>query len=272
MVITNTNNITTGTTGALPKEGIYGGAIAHADGDAALNLAYAATGGTATASTNISNTGVIKSNWNGITTRAFAYANGFGNSTLAGGTGTGGHAEAHVVINNTGGSITSATGMGIYGSAKAIASGYGFNAFGGLTTAIATDNENNNAPIVSVNDGIVGLSNAQDNGIGSTTFPGSGTGGIASASTVVTNGAGGVITVSGVGQEGIDAQSYAGARGVGYTAQGGYATASTSITNAGAIKSRGDGLYSSSTARAGWSRSWSAAVAKPSSPPPSNGP
>ena len=99
VVITNTLADITG-------GGIDGEATAKANGGSGIP-AFTALGGTATATTNISNTGTITSAGNGVRGEAMAYAVGYADSAVTGSTGTGGHAEAHLLINNTGGSITS---------------------------------------------------------------------------------------------------------------------------------------------------------------------
>ena len=192
------------------------------------------TGPTASGITTISNTAAIYATNSGII--GTAEVDSSGTSTAgAGFTATGGAATAGVVINNTGGSIFSGAQDGISALSLATANGSGFYAFGG--TASATTNIYNAVAITSNGwNGIYGRAQAYANGNGSDTAPGSGTGGIATAITTITN-QGGSVTTFGLGIDGIYGGSKAHAFGQGYFAQGGTASATTSISNSGIIKS-----------------------------------
>ena len=91
--------------------GIYGYAMGSATGGYlrppfkkygfGLYAAYNATGGTASATVTISNTGTLAVRGDGVYGKALEYANAFGNTSAAGGTGTGGVAPATVSITNS---------------------------------------------------------------------------------------------------------------------------------------------------------------------------
>ncbi len=225
---------------------------------------YNAAGGTANASTTITNSSALTSRRDGIQgtakANASAYGGGFGSSPLS--SATGGTAIAGVVItNNTDGTISSRRGEGIdgYSGARAIADD-GFciercadvyTATGG--TASATTTITNYAGITSRRDGIEGTALADASAFGSfdkasTGAGGSGTGGTAVAGVVITNNTGG--TISSRRGEGIDGFAGARADGHGFSGFGGYADATTTITNFAAITSRWDGIQGGAQANA----------------------
>ncbi len=244
VVITNTLASITTTTGS----GIFGQAVARANGGSSGNPAYTAQGGTANATVTISNTGVVKSNVAGVDGLARAYANGYADSSVSGSTGTGGHAEAHVLINNTGGSVTTSLD-GVSAVAFARANGAGFYAFGGATTAIATSDINNTVPVNGTSwNGLNGHATATANAYGALVAPGSGTGGNAIATVRITNQ--GAINLTASAIDGIYGRSYAGAQGNGYFAKGGTANATTTITNSGPVNSPYDSIYGGARSKA----------------------
>ena len=257
------------------RGGIYGYVLVEATGGdlhspGGHNRSYTAVGGTATGNVNISNTGAInntnngapKHSGDGIYGHVKAFAGGYGLydvPTIAGpgGSGTGGSAIAGVVITNSvGGTISSTGGEGIDGYARAKAKGSGFAAFGGQATATTTIT--NSAPITTTtwNDGIYGGAKAFAGAFGAYTAPpgtfpgGSGVGGTAIAGLVITNNADSPI--SNAGHRGIDGYSYANALAKGFTAVGGVASATTSISNSSALTSGwNDAIRGRATALAG---------------------
>ena len=235
MSISNANTITSKNLG-----GIYGATTASANG-----TGYAALGGTATATTTLTNSapGTIVSTGDGIEGFATATANATGNNAAKKSTAKAGTATSTVTINNAPAITTQGPGAdGLEGFSSAQANANAFTATGG--TATATTNMSNSGSLVVMDNGIVGSSFAQADGAGSNAPGGAGTGGTATATTVITNG--GSIIDKGIPPlppqvvvegSGIDGFSFAFANGFGYTAKGGTATAGTTITNTGPITS-----------------------------------
>ncbi len=173
--------------------------------------------------------------------------------------GTGGTSYGSVTItNNTTGTISSVSGMGIDGYANAEANGTGILGQGGHATAITSIT--NSAAIISSGDGIGGWGGkgasavAYAGGYGSSASGGLGLGGVARANVVITNSG----TISSGKAEGID--GYAAARATGgvlgnpgsaYKAVGGTATSNLDISNSGAINSSGTGINDVAKAWAG---------------------
>ena len=228
--------ITNGTADPLSStngEGIDGLAQASANAQG-----WIALGGTAIATTTITNASTIRSWDDGIdgTAKANANADKYGSS---GNHATGGTAIARVVIhNNTGGTISSINGEGIDGfaAANAVAGDKATTATGGHATA--TTLIYNFAAITSKKDGIHGAAKANASGYGSYAKGGSGTGGTAVAAVVITN----TMAITSQNGEGIHGYSGAWAIAEGYSAFGGTASATTTITNAGAINSKEFGI------------------------------
>ena len=230
--------------------GIDGNSFASASG-----FGYFGTGGSATATTSINNYGPITSQYRGINGSATAFAIGVGslsNKYGVGGSGLGGHASAGVLITNSA-AITAADGHGIVGDSLAVAGAIGFYAQGGTSTAIATTTINNlsGGNITSSNTGIEGNSVALADAFGSfesfahpTDPHGTGVGGIATATTFITNAA----TINSSHGRGIDGNSVASASGFGYFGTGGTANAFTSISNTGAVSSQYRGINGSASA------------------------
>jgi len=188
-----------------------------------------AKGGTAFATTAITNSGAINSANDGIDGKASAL-----DEAVSTGNATGGLAGAYVVISNSN-SITSKAD-GIYGRAEADANAVSIgNSTGGVANAYTSIS--NSGAITSVEDGISG--NATGNA--SASAENNGYGGTSEATVVITNS--GSITVSdGDGIHGYalgNSSAYAGD-----AAHGGYAAASVTITNssAGVIISEGHAI------------------------------
>ena len=221
-----------GTLISYSGRGIDGTSFASASG-----FGYFGTGGSAYASTSISNFGTVTSQYRGINGSATAFAIGVGsfyhgtNAGSVGGYGSGGHASAGVTIVNSG-AISAADGHGIDGNSFAVAGAAGFYAQGGTSTAIATTTINNlyGGNITSSNTGIEGNSVALADAFGSfNSFGvpidphGTGVGGVATATTIITNAA--LVTISSSHGRGIDGNSFASASGFGYFGTGGTANA-----------------------------------------------
>jgi hypothetical protein len=217
-VIANTGNIT-----STDGPGIFGYSLARAGG-------YTdGVGGTAIATTTITNAGRIASYGTGIYGGAVAYADG--EFTYGG---VGGVALASVFITNTGkistyGNFAPGIAAVSFADADAYVAGY----------AKATTEVFNYATITTIgafSPGIAAVSGADASG----TY-----GGIALASTTVLNN--GNITTSGYGSPGIAAFSEAFADGF----YGGYANAYTGVVNNGFIRTSGDfspGIFAASYA------------------------
>ena len=308
VVISNTGDIAStgyetrrrGGNSTAPGTGIVGGSYAQADaGYVDFNFghrefgpepdraptAYYAHGGTAIASTTISNAGYIHAvvgteqernhteyfGGNGIA----GYATALADAVASGwpqeerrrdrrdhddvppkGTAIGGYAYALVTITNLanadGQGIVAKDSNGIIGGSYASASAFGFYATGG--TASAVTRITNSAPILS-DDGIDGFASAFALGIGSQYFdPGQGTGGTAVARVQITN-SGDINATFGFGNnnggKGIYGASYATAYASGNIAVGGSATATTLIDNTGTngkITSSDDGIRGNAVA------------------------
>ena len=185
-----------------------------------------------------------------ITGRATASASAFGSDT-SDTYAKGGVAFASVLISNAG-SLYNTRGEGIDGQSSAKANAVGNFAYGG--TAFANTVIVNVPAITSNGDGIKGTAEASANAIGSHGTIGSG--GVAIAGVVITNGTADAIFSK--EKEGIDGQSSASANAgrAGsfshrfYKAIGGYALATTTIINGSALTSEGDGIHGSASASA----------------------
>ena len=209
--------------------------------------AYTAKGGTATATTTISNAGNVtvkgrrtEGIYAGST--AFAYANAI---TSKGGNATGGTATATTTVTNTG-SVYNEHGSSIKAVSYANAKAHGYVAKGGTATAQTT--VSNSGYLLSYHyTAIHAESYAKADGSGNSTgtlpgpaAKGSGTGGTASATVLITNIGNVQAGNGGTYASGIVGTSGARAVGSGYTAKGGVATALTSITNGGNVSSFND--------------------------------
>ncbi|MGH6727916.1 MAG: beta strand repeat-containing protein, partial [Pseudolabrys sp.] len=229
-------------------EGINGTAYTTAEAGSSGNRAYTAKAGTATATTAISNTASIVSTGDGVRGYATTTADAYGSTTGPKGKATGGTGIATVNISNAGSIVASVPGAdGIIGYAKAGPNGNGYSAYGGV--GIATTSIFNSKAVFAANDGIVGIAFAQSEGFGSNaksaTGPGGkGYGGTALATVTITN-SGDIADkhipapVCGDCQagSGLDGFTFAFADGFGFTAKGGTATATTTLTNSGNITS-----------------------------------
>lgn len=248
--------------------GIHGYAFSNSDA-----TGYNATGGTASATVSISNGGALTVHNGGISATALEYAEAFGNLTAKGGAGTGGVAPATVsVINSM--SITSSNAYGIGGYAKAGAGAIGFVAKGG--TATATTSISNSGALYTHHTGIYGAATALSDTWGGTGKGGSASGGTSTATVSITN-TGNIYAGDGLSHQhiyGIYGNSFASASGGvivipifgtgpnslfpifnpgggAYTAKGGTATATTTISNTGNMTVKGhhtEGIYGGATA------------------------
>ena len=232
--------------------------------DAKASASQKYNAGTAIANSQVTNSGALFSTGNTIESHANAYALATGG--ILGGNSTGGTAIATtVIVNNTGGALSSSGGMGIDGTSLANASaGSKYHSFGGNATATTTIT--NSAPIRSHDDGINGAAHAYANAGGKyTASPQFATAGTAIAGVVITNNTGG--TISSSNGRGVDGYTFAQANAFGapstggraiYTAIGGHATATTTVTNFDAVTSFDAGLHGRAAAQANGLASYSA--------------
>ena len=147
MLITN---VAAGTVQAGSGNGFYASGMVGQSGASANGNGYVGKGGTASATTSITNAASVSAFYgNGILGVSYASAVGFSptvTTTALNGAGTGGTATATTSISNSG-AIYSGTFLvsGIDGVSFANASGVGFTGTGG--TATATTNISNSAAI-----------------------------------------------------------------------------------------------------------------------------
>ena len=271
VTISNTGNITAGKGGPVFADGIYGNSFASASGGLIvipiipgvpstlfpiIVPTYTATGGTATATTSISNSGSLNVKpadiGEGIYGGARAFADAFANYGTKGSVATGGTAVATTSISNSN-AIYNSHGSSLRGQSNASTNAYGYKSVAGTSTASTTIY--NSGSLESLHyTGIHGESYANANAYGNTTAAkGLGTGGTASAAVLITNVAAGTIQAGNGGfyASGMVAQSGARANGNGYVGKGGTATATTSITNAASVSSfQANGIIGGSYASA----------------------
>ena len=196
---------------------------------------YTAAGGTATAMTSITNAGAmtIKSPFaNAIYGGSRAFADANAQMKYSGATATGGTATATTTISNTG-SLYNAHHGTIDGYSRADTNAYGYHATGGNSTAMTTI-YNSNSLLSAKGTAIYGGAHANANAFGSSKYAhGFGQGGTATATVQITSvGSGNIMVGSGGGyNNGIVGRASASAQGHGYSATGGVATASTTISN-----------------------------------------
>jgi len=244
VLISNTGAVGTSTNAF--GTGLGGLSFAHAD---AVGKAANGTGGVATATTTITNTGALFTRNEGIYGEAVATARG--SSSAAKGTGKGGSATATVFITN-GGAVTAglapATKRGIDGQAYADASGSAYTAIGGIAGSTVT--LTNSGVVKSPDDGVYGRARAYANASGLNVKGSTGTGGVATASVVITN-SGAVTTTktAGVGVGGYT-KAQADVNVATFTAKAGTASATTTLNNSAAVTSLGDGVWGRSNAYA----------------------
>ena len=268
--ISNTGNITAGN-GNTFAQGIYGNSFASASGGVIviplisgapgslfpiIIPAYTATGGTATATTSISNSGSLNvkpaDTGEGITGTARAFADAFALYTK-GSVATAGTATATTSLSNSG-AIYNAHGSSLRGYSRADTDASGYKGLAGTSTASTTIY--NSGSLESLHyTGIHGMSYANANAYGNTTAAkGLGTGGTATAGVLITNVAAGTVQAgagNGFYASGMVAQSGARANGNGYVGKGGTASATTSITNAASVSAfYGNGMLGFSYASA----------------------
>jgi hypothetical protein len=249
VLISNTGSAST--ISSYNGEGLDGRSSASANA-----FGFRAYGGSALASTVITNAPAITSPGDAIRGRAEAEANAHGGAD-APGFALGGYALANVLLTNgTADTLSSINGEGIDGASSAEANAgswrhRSYTAIGG--TAFATTTILNGSAITSEEDGIKGRAEAEANAFGGTVGSGaSATGGVAVALVIISNsGAAATINTSTSGNgEGIDGRSSASANAFGFTALGGNAQATTTIVNTPAIISGGTGIEGSADAEA----------------------
>ena len=244
VTINNTGPINS--TFGMGRDGIYGSSTATANGGGNPYFNHfflpppsrQAFGGTAIASTTITNNQTIVAGWHGIHGEASAYASGYGVYGIKG-TATGGTARATVSITNSGDiyswndGITASTNVTAVGQLFTYANSflgvyYAGPAAGGIGgTAIANTNVTNSGNIFTSGSHAPGI-NAESNA----NAYGGGAGGTAIASTYILNEAGVIIKTQGHKSPGIKARSTAEADG---GLVGGTASATTTVTSLGSL-------------------------------------
>ncbi len=253
VVVNNTS--ADGTLFSLEHMGINAQSTALANaGYGSRSAPLTAVGGTANATTTITNAAEIAVEKDGIYGSANAQANAVATTSTSGGSATGGSAIAGVTITNSGkiwDVQTSDDGGGINGKSIASATANGFSAVGGY--AKATTTIVNTPQINSFGDSIYGGALANTSAYGVDVKGSSASGGTAIANAVITNGtADALSSTNGMGIDGVvTALAKAGSsKTPSYTATGGTASATLSIANSSSIVSSGDGIGGTAKANA----------------------
>ena len=223
---------------------------------AADGLGFVAKGGTATATTTVSNSGNLVTRYDGVFGSAVALSDTIGGTTK-GGSATGGTSNASVTISNTG-NLTDGPGFfarGIYGNSFASASGGlivvpiiagvpatlipiivpAYTANGGTATATTSISNSGilNVKPTLIGEGIYGGARAFADAYALNTKGSVATGGTATATTSISN-SNAIYNAHGSSLKGY---SRADTNATGYKSVAGTSTATTTIYNSGSLES-----------------------------------